>query len=134
MVALVLNHSQAILGVTSTQLPFREENRSDFSYHRTRRSVQVVSIGGVAVSGSEVTFKQTAPASIVVEARFVPPGTAIQLEFFPDNGSAQGVTSTPLEGTFELSRATASIALPSGTSHYHAIALWKQPDQDPDRR
>jgi hypothetical protein len=98
-------------------------------------SVKVVSIDGVPVNGSEITLRKTSPALLVVEARSVPPGTVIQLEFFGENGTSQVISTTPLQGTFELSRATASVAFPSGLSHAQIEASWKQgpPKEGRDR-
>ena len=75
-------------------------------------------------------FTTSCTASIVtvsVEARNIPPGTAIVLDFPQDNGSERVVTTTPLVGTFELSRATASVTFPGGVSHLNVKASWRQP-------
>ena len=92
-------------------------------------SVRVVSIGGLAVSGSEFTLNQPSPVRAVIEARFMPPGTVIQLEFFSEAAPEQTVSTTPLEGTFELSHATALVTFSSGSTRSQVRAAWKQPVQ-----
>jgi hypothetical protein len=89
-------------------------------------SVSVISIAGAAVDGKEIALRQSAPVLVVVEARFVPLGTVVQLEFFSESGNNQIISTTPLEGTLELSRATASVGFPSGLSHVQVRASWKQ--------
>jgi hypothetical protein len=96
-------------------------------------SVRVVSIGGGTVSGSEFTLNQTAPVRVVVEARFIPPGTIIQLEFFPETAPAQTVSTTPLEGTFELSHATALVTFSGGSTSSQVRTTWKQPTRGDQR-
>ena len=49
---------------------------------------------------------------IIVEARYVPPGTSVELEVFSKDGSFQSVMTSPLAGTFELSRASAAFTPP----------------------
>jgi hypothetical protein len=90
-------------------------------------SVRVVSIGGVSVSTLSLTINQPSPLDVVVEARFIPPGTVVQLEFFPESGPSQTISTTPLEGSFELSQATASVTFPSGLARVQVKAAWRQP-------
>jgi hypothetical protein len=89
--------------------------------------VRVVSVGGIAVPGSEFTFTLPSPVLTVIEARFIPPGTVIQLDFFPERGPSYTVQTTPLDGTFELSHAVAFVTFPSGLTHSLAKAAWTQP-------
>jgi hypothetical protein len=97
-------------------------------------SLRVISIGGISVTNEEFTINQSSPVIVVVEARFLPPGTVLQLEFFPQRGPVQLISTTPLSGTFELSRATASVTFPGGLSSGQVIAAWKQPTQGPPQR
>lgn len=89
-------------------------------------SVKVISVGGAAVDGNEITLRQPGPALLVIEAQFIPPNTAVQLEFFAEGGSNQILSTTPLQGTFELSRGTVSVTFPNGLSHAQVEASWKQ--------
>jgi hypothetical protein len=90
-------------------------------------SVRVVSVGNTAVRSQEFKISQAAPVSVVIEARYIPPGTVVQLEFFPENGPSRVVETTPLEGTFQLSRATASITISGRSSSVQVRAVWKHP-------
>jgi hypothetical protein len=92
-------------------------------------SVRVVSIGGIAVTARHYTIERPSTVPVVIEAHFIPPGTVVQLEFFPANGPSLQIGSSPLEGTFELSHATASVAFPSGVSRGLVEATWNQPSQ-----
>ena len=96
--------------------------------------VRVVSIGGVPVTATDLTLNQSSPTTVVIEARFIPPGTAINIQLFSGQTSSQTVTTTPLEGTFELSRATASVVFPSGSSRVQVKASWKQPERSEGQR
>src|SRR5262249_19309245 len=62
---------------------------------QARPSVRVVSVGGVALSSPEFSINQPSPVTVVVEARYIPPGTVVELQFFPENGQDQSVTTTP---------------------------------------
>jgi len=89
-------------------------------------SVRVVSVGGVAINRPDFTINLRSPTTIVVEARFVPPGTVVELQFFSEDGAAYTVSTTPLEGTLKQSRATASATFPSGLSRCYVNASWKR--------
>jgi hypothetical protein len=97
-------------------------------------SARIVSIGGAAVTGREFSVNQPSPVAVVVEARFIPAGTVIQLEFFSENGPPVIVSTTPLEGDFKLSWATASVTFSSGVSHGYVKASWKLPPRDQPHR
>ena len=66
----------------------------------------LVRIGGVAVpanpTGSyivpDVTLDQSAPVTLELEARKIPPGTVVQLTLTPETGTPQAISSTPLAG------------------------------------
>jgi hypothetical protein len=93
-------------------------------------SVRVVSIDGVAVTTPKFTVTQSSSRTYVaVEAHNIPPGAVIQLQFFTENGSEETVTTTPLDGTFEFSRASASVTFQRGVSHVYVKSNWKQPPQ-----
>jgi hypothetical protein len=96
--------------------------------------VRVVSIGGVPVTTPDLTINQPGPVAVAIEARFIPRGTVLQLEFFSEGGNSQTIATTPLDGTFELSHATASITFPTGSTHTHMKASWKQPDRSQPAR
>jgi hypothetical protein len=89
-------------------------------------SVKVISAGSATVAGKEITLRDRSPVVLVVEARFIPTGTVVQLELFEENGKTQVISTTPLQGTLEFSHATALVALPSGLSHAQVEASWKQ--------
>jgi hypothetical protein len=92
-------------------------------------SVRVIGIGDAPVTSAEFAIRQPVTLNVVVEARFIPPGASVQLECFLEDGPSQTVTTTSLLGTFELSRASASVAFPSGVSGCQAKADWKQPSR-----
>lgn len=88
-------------------------------------SVRVLSIGGEPVNGPEFTLrKQQESLTVTIEAHFIPVGTRIELECFPESGPSQTITTTPLAGTFELSTAKASATFPTGLSGCQATANW----------
>lgn len=90
-------------------------------------SVRILSIGGQSVAGEEFTIHQSSPVPVVVEARNIPIGTVIQLEFFSEKASALEISTTPLKGSFALSWATASISFPGGLSHGYIRTSWSLP-------
>ena len=67
---------------------------------------------------------------IIIEARYIPPGTSVELEVFSIDGSAQSVMTSPLVGTFELSRANASFTPSKGAATGIVSAEWKQPKSE----
>jgi hypothetical protein len=92
-------------------------------------SVRVLSAAGAVINNGEITVHagQSSQVLLVVEARFIPPDTVIQMEFFMEHGTTQVISTTPLAGTFELSHATVSATLPPGLHHAQVAASWKQP-------
>jgi hypothetical protein len=96
-------------------------------------SVRAVSVAGVAVpalpNGSfevpDVVISAGGAATVAIEARFVPPGTVVKVHLFTENVGDQIVDSTPLQGTLELSTATASVVIPSGFSRGFVRAVWR---------
>lgn len=87
-------------------------------------SIRVVSVGGIPVTTSALTINQSSPVTIVIEARSIPTGTILHLEFVAESGISQSIDTTPLEGTWERSRATASVRFPGGLSRCHVKATW----------
>jgi hypothetical protein len=88
-------------------------------------SVRVVSIDGVAPKNSEFSVNRASAVTVVVEARHVPPGTVVELQFVSENNAAQTVSTTPLVGTLDLSRAIARVTFARGPSHGLVKAVWK---------
>jgi hypothetical protein len=97
-------------------------------------SIRIAGVAGVPVDlGSKELLRlpqmkpTSSPVTISIEARFVPPGTVVELEFFAEDGTEQIVKSTPLEGTLERSTATASVPPMGAASVGYVKANWKQP-------
>lgn len=97
-------------------------------------AIAVTAINGVPISqpptGSplkpDVQLNTTSPVSLTIQANFIPPGTVITLHVFSDNNTDQTVQTTPLQGTFQSSTATATAAFPSGFSLNFVKATWSQ--------
>jgi hypothetical protein len=97
-------------------------------------SVQVTSIGGVAVSTSptgsftvpDVTVNSPSSLAVQIQAQNIPLGTTVTLVFLSENGPDQTIASTGLAGTVASSTATASVTLPTGYSRGFAKATWTQ--------
>ena len=97
-------------------------------------SVRVVSVNGVAVptkpSGQfivpDVVLASSGPISFDIEAHEVPTGTIVRLFLSSEDGIDQVIDSTPLAGTSQLSRATATATLPPGYSRGFVHASWIQ--------
>jgi len=60
--------------------------------------------------------RPNSPVTIQIKAQNIEPGTVVQVRIVPSNGGAFGVASTPLEGSYELSTATATASFPIGSS------------------
>ena len=90
-------------------------------------SVRVISFGS-KVGTREDSGTKRRGAAVVVEARYIPLGTVVELEFFSENGTSQRFLTSPLDGTFEQSRAIALVTLPNGFSYSHATVSWKRPE------
>jgi hypothetical protein len=96
-------------------------------------AIRVVGVAGVLVAAGskelslvpQVTLNTSSRVTIGVEARFVPPGTVVELEFYSENGTEQIVKTTPLAGTLEQSTAIAIVTILSGASLGYARANWK---------
>lgn len=95
-------------------------------------SVQVVSVSGVAVpdlpmgnfAAPDVTVDVSGPMVFLIEARYVPLGSQVQLYAYSEDGPDLIVNSSELTGTFELSTATIEATLPSGYSRIFVHSDW----------
>ena len=96
-------------------------------------SVRVVSIAGVALPPNptggfelpDVNIDVSAATTVVIEGRFVPVGTIVQLHLVSEDGPDQTVDSAPLAGTLAQSSATVSIVFPRGFTRGFARAVWR---------
>jgi hypothetical protein len=94
--------------------------------------IRAVSVAGIPVppypSASfefpDVTLDRVAAVTVVIESRYVPPGTVVRLHVYSENGPGQIIESTPLAGTLAQSTATASVVLPPGFSRGYVEAKW----------
>ena len=57
----------------------------------------------------QVKLNELSQVVIDIEARRVPPGTVVDLEFFMEDGIRQVLRTTPLAGKMERSTATATV-------------------------
>ena len=95
--------------------------------------VRVVRIAGLDVppnpTGSfvlpDVTINQSAAVLVEVEAREVPIGTKVDLHLVAEDGTTQVVQTGPLQGTEQLSTASASVTFPTGFTRGYARAVWR---------
>jgi hypothetical protein len=95
-------------------------------------SIRVVAIDGSAFSSNatepsglpKTIMSHTKAVVLTLEARRVKPGTVIKVHLYSTDGDDRTVESTPLVGTLELSRATATMAIPRGFSHLAFDANW----------
>jgi hypothetical protein len=74
----------------------------------------------------DAAINTTAPVTVTIQASFIPLGTVLTLFVSSDNNTEQAIQTTPLQGTFESSIATASVTFPSGFSLNYVKATWKQ--------
>ncbi len=97
-------------------------------------SIAITSINGVNVpqpptgnlANPDVSINTASPVQVTIQAKFIPPGTVITLHVFSDNNTDQSVQTTPLQGTLQLSTATATVTFPSGFSLQFVKATWTQ--------
>jgi hypothetical protein len=101
-----------------------QENRRAFLWG-------AISLAAASASqGAEFTIRESSPETVVIEARFIPVGTVVQLGLFSDHGASRTIDTTPLEGCLNLSDAAASVTLPSGSLSWNCLrASWKQPSR-----
>jgi hypothetical protein len=74
----------------------------------------------------DVSINTTSLVTLTIQAQFIPVGTVITLHVFSDNNTDQAVQTTPLQGTFDSSTATANVTFPSGFSLNFVKATWTQ--------
>jgi len=97
-------------------------------------SILVTAVNGTAVTQPptggpvppDVSINSTAPVTVNIQASFIPVGTVLTLFISSDNNTEQAVQTTPLQGTFESSTATATVTFPSGFSLNYVKATWTQ--------
>ena len=95
-------------------------------------SVRVTNLAGINVpsnpTGSfdtpDVTINEAGEVLLAIEAQNIPLGTIVKLSLYSEAGPCPLVDSTPLDGTFEQSTATASIQIPHGFSRFFVMARW----------
>jgi hypothetical protein len=94
----------------------------------TQPSVRIVSI---AVNAPAVPSNRGTPStSVLVEAHFIPLGTTLELVVYAGDGTSQSVMTTPLTGSLESSRATATVTPRTGSGMPIVRVEWKPPQTD----
>ena len=107
---------------------------TDLFLPTSRPSVRITRIDGEPVnlepSGQfttpDIAINKTTATNFDIEARDIPIGTKVKIHVFSENGSDQIVEAGALQGSFTLSTATASIALPPGFSKGFVRAIWNR--------
>ena len=97
-------------------------------------SIVVTAVNGISLpqpptagpQPPDVAIDTTAPVTVSIQASFIPLGTVLTLHVSSDNNTEQVVQTTPLQGTFESSTATATVTFPSGFSLNYVKATWNQ--------
>jgi hypothetical protein len=97
-------------------------------------SVRVASVAGVSVpansTGSftipDAAINQTTPATISIQAKNIPVGTAVTLYISSENGPDLTVPTSALAGTLASSTASAVVSFPPGFSRGYVRASWAQ--------
>jgi len=97
--------------------------------------VRVTSIGGIPVSAAptgdaatpDASINQSGPVTVAIEARNVPVGTVLQVRVMSEASPDFVVNSAPLEGTLQLSTASADVTFPPGFSRGFVRATWNPP-------
>ncbi|MBN1605166.1 MAG: hypothetical protein JW940_00960 [Polyangiaceae bacterium] len=96
-------------------------------------SIRVVGIANMSVppdpTGSfelpDVVFNFGNAIDVLIEARYVPPGTDVKLHLYSTDGADQIVTAPALQGTLEQSTTAVSIVFPPGFSRGFAHVAWE---------
>lgn len=93
-------------------------------------SLRVSSIAGISINANPFTFPDvnintSSPVTVQVEGRFIPIGTVVKLYVFSETGPDQTIDTTPLQGSFQQSTASASVSLPPGGSRGFVRATWQ---------
>jgi hypothetical protein len=94
----------------------------------------VLSVGGIDVperptasfAAPDVTIPDGSSVPVEVAASHVPPGTAVTVHLFSENGADQGVQAV-LAGTFDASTATAVLEIPPGYSRSYVRVTFTSP-------
>lgn len=95
-------------------------------------SIQVVNVGGVQVANPalgrfqnpDVVINTNAAVTVTIQTTGIPPGTILNLNVYSEDGSAQTVQTTPLQGTLQSATATASVTFPPDLSMGVVKATW----------
>jgi hypothetical protein len=92
-------------------------------------SVRVISIAGIPINSNPFTFpdaviNSSSTVAVVIEARYVPPGTVPKLFTFSENVADQAVTAPALAGTLQLSTSTVNVTIPPGGSRGFVKVTW----------
>jgi hypothetical protein len=96
-------------------------------------SIQVVSVAGVQVANPalgrfqnpDVVINSSSPVTVTIQTTGIPPGTVLSLNIYSENGTAQTVQATPLQGTLQSATATANVTFPPDLSLGYVKATWK---------
>lgn len=94
--------------------------------------VRISSVAGQAAPANplgsyapaDVVINESGPATIEVEASYVPLGTVVHLTLRSEEGDLLEVDTSPLSGTLEASTASASVTIPAGFSRFNVTATW----------
>lgn len=95
-------------------------------------SIQVVSVAGIQVANPalgrfqnpDVVINTGAPVAVTIQTTGIPPGTVLNLNVYSEDGSAQTVQTTPLQGTLQSATATANVTFPPDLSMGIVKATW----------
>jgi len=92
-------------------------------------SVRVASIAGIPINANPFSFpdaviNSSSPVAVVIEARYVPPGTVPKVFVFSENVADQAVTAPALAGTLQLSTSTVNVTIPAGGSRGFVKLTW----------
>jgi hypothetical protein len=94
--------------------------------------IRVVSIAGVSLPASpsgtfelpDVTFNNSGPVNVEVEAQGVPVGTVVKLYLLSLDANDQIIDTPPLVGTKDQSSTSVSVTFPPGFTRGYARATW----------
>ena len=73
---------------------------------------------------ADLVINAGGPATLEVEANYIPLGTVVRLTLRSEEGVYLQVDTSPLTGTLEASTASASITIPAGFSRFNVTATW----------
>ena len=104
------------------------------TFSMSQGSVRIVDIDGNGVASPalgrttnpDVSFANSGPATVTVEATDIPPGTLVTVRVKSAAGGAATVTgSATLAGTVALSTASVNLTVPAGHGVIHAFASYQ---------